>query len=72
MMTNDMKTVMTPECLESLLKKEIGGDGARKVRAILEILAIGGDVSVAYAKQVLRAAENAMDLRAAVRSGAEA
>lgn len=66
-----MGTTMTPEYLESILKKQIGSDGARKVRAILEILAIGDDVSVAYAKLVLKAVENAMDLRAAVRSGAE-
>ena len=71
MLIDGMKSVTTPEFFERIAKDDIGEDGARKVRAVLEILAIGGDVSVAYAKKVLRAAENAMELRAAVRSGAE-
>ena len=63
--------IVNPELVEELMKEEIGKDGARKVRAILEILAIGGDVSIAHARNVPRAAENAMELRSAVRSSAE-
>lgn len=56
---------------EAIRKARIGADGARKVRAILEILAIGDDVSITYAKEILRTVQDAMELRATVRSGAE-